>query len=99
MDNNKLIIDEDLRDLIPDYIEKRIAELGLIEDKLNANDFVYLKQLAHDWQGTGGGYGIPLITEIGERLNTAAKAGDKPMIRRLAGQLGRYLERVEITYE
>lgn len=99
MEKHKLIIDEDLQDLVPGYIESRRSELSNIDDKLKGNDFKYLREMAHDWHGTGASYGIPIISEIGEKLSKAAKAENKAEIQRLGEQLKKYLERVDISYD
>lgn len=99
MEKHKLIIDEDLQDLVPGYIESRRSELSNIDDKLKGNDFKYLREMAHDWHGTGASYGIPMISKIGEKLGKAVKAEDKVEIQQLVDQLEKYLERIDISYD
>ena len=50
-------------------------------------------------KGAGGGYGFDAITDIGQSLEQAAKAPDPDEIRKLAGELSTYLDRVEVVYE
>ena len=96
---NQLIIDEDFRDLVPGYIERRRAELETVKEFVSKNDFAYLKRLSHDWHGTGESYGIPFVSRIGEKMNRAANAGDGREILTLVEQLRTYLDTVNIRYE
>ena len=99
MDRHELIIDEDFRDLVPDYLARRKTELETIGERVEESDFTYLKRLSHDWHGTGESYGIPFVSEIGEALNRAAKAEDKATILSLAEKLEQYLAHLDIRYE
>ena len=94
-----LIIDADYQDLVPGYIRRRRAELKTIAKKLKENDIAYLKRLSHDWHGTGESYGIPLISEIGEKMTRAVKSGKDGEVMALAEELRTYLDTVDIRYE
>lgn len=94
-----VVVDEDLQDLIPDYINRQKSEISSIQDHLNKNDFPSIGRLAHDWQGTGAGYGVPFISKIGKKLGIAVKEEKEDVILDLANQLETYLEQLEIIYE
>lgn len=99
MTTHRIIIDEDFQDIVPGYLERRHAELDTIGERVNQEDFSYLKRLSHDWHGTGESYGIPFISEIGEKMNLAANAGDGKTVLALADRLRDYLEHLDIRYE
>ena len=46
---------------------------------------------------SGGSYGFQAITDIGAALEHAAENADIEASRKCAGELSRYLERVEIV--
>ena len=50
-------------------------------------------------KGSGGGYGLDAISDIGQSMEQAAKDGNREEIRKWAQELQDYLERVEVVYE
>ena len=54
---------------------------------------------AHKIKGTGGGYGFPVLTELGSAIEAAALVQDSEVIRMNLAELDRYLEKIEVTYE
>ncbi len=62
--------------LVPAYLENRCAELTILESALASGTFETLQTLGHNLRGSGGSYGFPLLTEIGEKIERAAKASD-----------------------
>lgn len=92
-------IDKDLEDLIPGYLQRRLADVSLIRDAIGNNDLETIRILGHTMKGGGGGYGFGLITEIGRRIEEAAKAGNKDEILACAKELDQFLATVHIEYE
>jgi len=101
MDDTSLIItiDKDLEDLIPGYIENRRMDIASIEAALRKNDFETIRVLGHSMKGSGGGYGFDKITEIGKRIEEAAKAMETGEINRQIAALSEYLSNINIVYE
>jgi len=48
-------------------------------------------------KGAGGNYGFQAITDIGAALEQAAGTADADASRKWAGELARYLDRVELV--
>ncbi len=92
-------IDKDLEDLIPGYLENRRKDIAAIGDALTRGDYDAIRVLGHGMKGSGGGYGFDAITNIGRKIEAAAKAGDAAAIRGGRDELVFYLERIEIVYE
>ncbi|HNS14238.1 MAG TPA: Hpt domain-containing protein [Syntrophorhabdaceae bacterium] len=99
MDDNTISIDKDLEDLIPGYLENRRRDIASIEEALRKNDFETIRILGHSMKGSGGGYGFAAITEIGKRIEEAAKNMDKKVIMEQVEELSTYLHNIKITYE
>jgi HPt (histidine-containing phosphotransfer) domain-containing protein len=91
-------IDEDLRDLVPGYLQNRRDELKTIAGLLEKGDFAGLKAIGHKLRGSGGGYGLDFLTELGARLEASAIAADKPALTAQAAELKDFLENLEIEY-
>jgi len=98
--NDKMIVtlDPDFEDLIPAYLQRRQADLEAIRQALAQNDFEKIHFLGHDMKGTGGGYGLDGLTEIGKVLEEAAKQENAGEIQRSVETLADYLARLVVRY-
>lgn len=94
----KVIIDKDLEDLIPGYLENRKKDIVSIENALPKNNFDEIQNLGHRMKGSGGGYGFQEITEIGKTIEDAAKEKNTTQIKNSLDQLKDYLNNIEIEY-
>ena len=91
-------IDEDLRDLVPGYLQNRRDELKTIVGLLEKGDFAGLKAIGHKLRGSGGGYGLDFLTEAGERIEGSAKAKDKAALTTQAAEVKDFLDTLEIEF-
>ena len=100
MTDNKIIVhidDEDILELIPVYLERIRQELEMMQDAALRNDFETLRGLGHKIKGSGGGFGLDRVSEIGAKLELSAQAGDLTAVELEIGHLRDYLERVEVA--
>lgn len=97
--NIRVIIDEDLAELIPGFLENRRTNITQMLTALANGDFDTIRAIGHDIKGSGGGYGFDAITEMGAALETAAKQQDGGAIRRHIDALRFYLDHIDIVYE
>ncbi len=91
-------ISKDLEVLIPRYLDRRHKEIVTFRTLLAAADFEALRVGGHSLKGSGGGYGFPLLTQIGSTIEEAAKAKDAAVIDAALTQYADYIERVEVVY-
>jgi len=94
-----VIIDEDLEDLIPGYMDNRRSDIKNIEAALLSNDLETIRILGHSMKGSGGGYGFDPITDIGAALEQAAKDANNEEIQVQTKALADYIENIEVVYE
>jgi HPt (histidine-containing phosphotransfer) domain-containing protein len=101
MDDNAftITIDKDLEDLIPGYIENRRKDIASIREALGKNDLETIRILGHSMKGSGGGYGFDAITDIGKRIEEAAKKMEKEEIMRQISALSEYITSINIVYK
>ena|SRR5713226_8313152 len=92
-------IDPDLSDLLPEFMARKRLDAEVIRNAAAAGDHPKLSDLGHRIKGEGGSYGLDEISEIGAKLELAAKASDVAAARRHADELIAYLDAVEIIYE
>jgi HPt (histidine-containing phosphotransfer) domain-containing protein len=94
-----ILVDPELRSLIPGFLQHRTQEIALLRQALQRSDFDFIKTLAHSIKGVGGGYGFADLFEIAARIELAATHQDSHDSTQGIQDLSSYFERVEITYE
>lgn len=98
-DRITVVVEEDLRELIPGYLENRRKDIVAIRQALAGNDYETIRSLGHKMKGSGGGYGFDAITKLGHDLEAAAKSERAEEIAGLNDALVSYLERLEVVYQ
>jgi len=93
-----VIVEADLQELIPGYLENRLKDIAAIREALIRKDYETIRIAGHKMKGSGGGYGFDAITDIGREIEAAAKSEHDEEIARQVGNLTSYLERVEVVY-
>ncbi len=86
------------KDLVPGFLNNRRKDVISIHEALETCNFEAIRILGHRLMGDGGSYGFDAISEIGAALEQAATNQDSENIRRSAGELSDYVERVEVVY-
>jgi|SaaInl8_120m_RNA_FD_contig_21_871642_length_626_multi_10_in_0_out_0_2 HPt (histidine-containing phosphotransfer) domain-containing protein len=94
-----VVVDQDLEEIVPGYLVNRQKDLIAIPEALKNDDFDVIRTLGHRMKGSGAGYGFAQITDIGKRLEEAAKGSDAKQIADLNVELSSYLSNVDIVYE
>lgn len=87
-------LDAETAALVPAFLEHRRAELSVLEEALATRAFETVYRLGHNLRGSGGSYGFPRLTEIGERMERAAKANDGDGVAREIASLRQHLSEV-----
>jgi HPt (histidine-containing phosphotransfer) domain-containing protein len=90
-------VDEEIIDLIPRYLENRWTDLRALEGALEAGDLETFRSLGHSMKGSGGGYGLDQVTDIGTGMEEAAKAQNLTAAQRWLETLRDFLERVDVV--
>lgn len=94
-----VVVDEEIRDLIPGYLENRRKDITEILSALERGDFAAISSLGHKMKGSGGGYGFDGISEIGLACEDAAKQSQAQEIRDQVNLLQNYLDNVEVVFQ
>jgi hypothetical protein len=82
--------------MVAEYVQRCLEALPAAKLALDGLDHNYLRVYGHGLKGSGGGYGIPVLTEIGSSIQEAARRGDNGVLRDRLVALEVYLHRVEI---
>lgn len=95
----RIQVEDDMRDVVPGYLAKRRAEVPLYRDAMGKGDMDAVRTMAHRMKGTGTGYGMPVLTEMGSALEQAAKRLDASEVRLKVEELAQYLDNIELEYK
>lgn len=87
-------LEDECAALVPAFLEKRNAELAVLEAALATRAFDTLYRLGHNLRGSGGSFGFPAMSEIGARMERAAQAGDEAAMAREIACLREHLREV-----
>ncbi|MDE1819524.1 MAG: Hpt domain-containing protein [Euryarchaeota archaeon] len=91
-------MDQDLEDLVPQYLENKKKDAQKIRVALDQGDFNTVRILGHSMAGSGGGYGFAGITRIGRNLEKLATEKNADGARAAVRELELYLSRVVVEY-
>ena len=94
----KVQVDEDLSDLIPDFLARKHHDLETIRDWAAPRNYADIGRIGHRLKGDGGAYGLERISEVGIQLEQAAGRRDDTAIGSLAAELLDYLDHIDIVY-
>ncbi|HCC47811.1 MAG TPA: hypothetical protein DEQ38_06805 [Elusimicrobia bacterium] len=89
-------VDAELLELIPAYLQSRKEEVPRIHAFLEAGDFTSVWGIAHKLHGSGGGFGLDFLSELGVRMENSAKARDKAALAAQTAELTEFLASVEV---
>ena len=85
------------RRLLFTYLERRKADLSLLDDHLGNQDFASVVDIAHKIYGSGSTYGLDEVSRLGGKIEDAATRQDSSEVRDLLNQLTTYLERLQVA--
>ncbi len=94
-----VIIDSDLKEIIPIFMENRESDIADLKKNIEANNYDEIEKIGHQLKGAGGSYGFDYITEIGKEIENIADNNNPTEIKQLINELETYLDVVEISYD
>ncbi len=97
MERVKVEVDPELKELIPDFLERKRVDAKTIQTALELGDFATIASIGHRLKGEGGSFGFDVVSEIGAALELTAKQNDPISTRKLILDLSEYLENVEVV--
>jgi len=89
--------DPEIADLVPGYLDNRRRDVASLEQALAGGDLDTVAHLAHNMKGTGAGYGLPWVSELGAELERAAREGDVESAREGVERLAALVAEVEVA--
>ena len=92
----RVVVDPDVADLVPAYLENRAEDLRQVRELLARGEFEPIGHIGHNLKGSGAGYGFERLTELGAALEAAARTRSGPGVDATLGELESFLECVVI---
>ena len=89
-------VDPWIADIVPKFLDNIHHHPETILKALDSGDLQTAQRLGHNMKGTGAAYGFPAITDIGAKIEQAAKDGKCDTIRTAAIALADYLQRLKV---
>jgi len=96
---NHVRVAADLAALIPGYLENRRRDVEAIAVAIAHADYEIVRTLGRNMKGSGAGYGLNRISEIGASLEQAAIHQELANISANAAELAGYLDGLQVNYE
>jgi len=91
-------IDLDMEDIVPGYLENRKKDIVEIQAAIEKGDWDFLKTISHKIKGNAGGYGFDGLSQIGGKLEEAAKTQDLDTFQSEFENMKNYLANVQVNY-
>ena len=91
-------IDEEIKEIIPNFLEGREKDINLFKVAIEAEDFDQLESIGHKLKGNAGSYGFHEMSEYGAGIEIAAKNKELAKIKSLVGDFEEHFENIEIEY-
>ena len=91
-------IDEEIKEIIPNFLEWREKDINLFKVAIEAEDFDQLESIGHKVKGNAGSYGVHKMSEYGAGIEIAAKNKELAKIKSLVGDFEEHFENIEIEY-
>jgi HPt (histidine-containing phosphotransfer) domain-containing protein len=91
-------VSSDLEPLIPKYLNNRRLDIEKASRMLLDNDMEPIRIIGHTMKGNGASYGFSYISELGERIENAAKEGNSTSIDAALKEFEEYIDTVQIVF-
>lgn len=94
----KVEVDEELKDILPGFMNNREKDLVLLREALANNDFETIGKIGHKVAGSSGGYGFDELGKMAKSLELKVKDGDTSNLKEIVDQFEEYIRNVEIVF-
>lgn len=95
----RVIIDSELEDLIPNYLENRKKDLLSLKGFWKNEDYKEIKNLAHKIAGSGGSYGFDQLSHISKQIEDNINSQLYHEIEYHLQEMDHYLNNIEIEFQ
>ena len=90
-------VDPDLADIINDYIKALKLDCRNLVQAYKKKDFKTMYGIGHDLKGSGSGYGLDRVTELGQEICELAKNNETAALAENVKQFIDFVKNVRIS--
>ncbi len=94
----KVEVDEELKDILPSFLENRNKDILTLKEALANNDSSTLEKVGHKVSGSAGGYGFEELGVIAKDIELASKAGEMDKVKSLIDSFEVYVNEIEVVF-
>jgi HPt (histidine-containing phosphotransfer) domain-containing protein len=84
-------------DVLAGFLSRCRGRMAYLRAALERGEFDAVRVFGHRLKGTGGAYGVPKLTEIGNAVERAAVDKNSDELRHLAGEAEAYLSQLRVA--
>ncbi len=88
-----------LKEIMPIYLQRRRADLKSLRTAADAMDYSSIQTIGHMMKGSGAGYGLQRVSELGAAIEAAADAHEAGAVKSATSALEEYLDALQIRWE
>lgn len=92
-------VDQDLADLIPQFIENRKKDIEELSGAISAKNEQLVAQLGHKIKGSSASYGFEELSKMAEDCEVAAKNKNLISVEHLISKMRTHFNEIEIKFE
>jgi PAS domain S-box-containing protein len=92
----EVVVSKDLMEIITSYLERRNEEIKHLRLALDDDDLKSVEELGHKLRGSAGSYGFSELSQIGQKIEEAAKSLDYQQLEFEFRRYSYYLKKVKI---
>lgn len=96
--DNNIRIDRDLEPLVAGFMERRLAEIPIMEQLYSEKNFEEFKKLGHKLKGSCLNYGFGSLGQLAAQMEQAAGDQNEAELRNLIDTIKNHVNNVKITY-
>jgi len=93
-----IVLDEDMRHLVPSFLEKRIEEIAEVRNSIALGDGEAVRRAGHRMRGSFGLYGFHDAAAICGEVEELAQANQLAEARRRLSALSAHLDQIDVHY-
>jgi len=97
--NTSYNIPDELKDIIPAYLERRKEDTTQLNELMAKNDFEGIMRIAHKLKGNGASFGFDHITELGDKMNQAAKSENTEEVRKIIKEFENEIQQIRFNLD
>ncbi|EQC43942.1 Hpt domain-containing protein [Bacteriovorax sp. Seq25_V] len=91
-------VDEELKDILPSFLENRRKDIGLLNDAFAVKDYSTIEKIGHRVSGSSGGYGFDELGKIAKNIELECKNGNFEKVGDLIKNFEAFMQDIQVKF-